>query len=259
MPDAENNAVPRRKRAAKKRFHTRLHRWLGTGSLGIVLIISVTGILLNHTATLRLDERSVTWSPLLHRYGMEPKGEPVVFPAGEDRVAVWDGRLFVNDLLVETLPETRVPVGAGRMESEDLFVFAFPDLIVTADPQGQVFDRIDVASLPPSPLSRVAAGEGELILETEDGKRRALRDWIDLVEVEGGDPRWFRQDSTVPSDYRQELARALRGDGMPLYRVVLDLHSGRLFGTVGVILWDLAAVALVVLGITGVMLWFRRR
>jgi len=41
--------------------------------------------------------------------------------------------------------------------------------------------------------------------------------------------------------------------------VLLDLHSGRIFGPVGVLVYDLLALTLGFLAISGLVLWFRGR
>ena len=42
-------------------------------------------------------------------------------------------------------------------------------------------------------------------------------------------------------------------------RLLQDLHAGRLFGLAGQLLMDLAALLLVVLAFTGVIIWSRGR
>ena len=42
---------------------------------------------------------------------------------------------------------------------------------------------------------------------------------------------------------------------LTLDRVILDLHTGRFFGTAGRIIMDLAAVAMLLLAFTGIRLW----
>ncbi len=44
------------------------------------------------------------------------------------------------------------------------------------------------------------------------------------------------------------------GGGLPLERVVLDLHSGRLFGWLGPYVMDAAALGLLIVAITGLLL-----
>ena len=46
---------------------------------------------------------------------------------------------------------------------------------------------------------------------------------------------------------------------LSLDRLLLDLHSGRLFGKTGVYLMDAAAIGLLLLSITGLIVWLRRR
>ena len=52
--------------------------------------------------------------------------------------------------------------------------------------------------------------------------------------------------------------------GMPepiitLERLVIDIHSGRFFGISGVVMTDLAAVAILFLAFSGVCAWFKKR
>jgi uncharacterized iron-regulated membrane protein len=52
------------------------------------------------------------------------------------------------------------------------------------------------------------------------------------------------------SDYQSRI--------LPLERVLLDLHSGRIAGGAGVILMDLAAIILIFLIATGGWIWIKR-
>ena len=46
---------------------------------------------------------------------------------------------------------------------------------------------------------------------------------------------------------------------MDLEQIVLDLHSGRLFGNIGVLVMDLVAILLIILSITGFIAWNSNR
>ena len=58
---------------------------------------------------------------------------------------------------------------------------------------------------------------------------------------------------------RQAIVRHYRGNGMSLERILLDSHSGRIFGTAGVIIYDILALAVGFLAISGLVLWLRGR
>lgn len=63
----------------------------------------------------------------------------------------------------------------------------------------------------------------------------------------------------VPAELRNRIVRAYRGDGLSVYRVVLDVHSGRFFGALGIGIVDLSALAMGFLTLTGVYHVYRRR
>jgi uncharacterized iron-regulated membrane protein len=42
-------------------------------------------------------------------------------------------------------------------------------------------------------------------------------------------------------------------------RVILDLHSGRFFGKLGPWLFDIAALLLILLSLSGAWIWLKRR
>jgi hypothetical protein len=68
----------------------------------------------------------------------------------------------------------------------------------------------------------------------------------------------FTAPQALPETVSKALSQAYLGEGLPLERIVLDLHSGRLIGKMGVYLMDSAAVLMIVLTITGLAIWIRR-
>jgi len=62
--------MSQKKRQRKKKPLLIWHRYLGLASALFVIILSITGILLNHTESLRLDERPVAQRWLLNIYGI---------------------------------------------------------------------------------------------------------------------------------------------------------------------------------------------
>ncbi len=48
-----------------------------------------------------------------------------------------------------------------------------------------------------------------------------------------------------------------RGNGLPLERIILDLHSGRMFGTFGEYVMDIVALLFIFLALSGGWMWCR--
>jgi len=57
----------------------------------------------------------------------------------------------------------------------------------------------------------------------------------------------------------QTITQQYRGEGLSVERVLLDFHSGHIFGPMGVFIYDLLAVAVGFLSISGLVLWIRGR
>jgi uncharacterized iron-regulated membrane protein len=56
----------------------------------------------------------------------------------------------------------------------------------------------------------------------------------------------------------EAISHAYRGSGLTLERILLDLHTGRLFGPAGVALINIASILLLVLIFSGIVLWISR-
>ena len=68
----------------------------------------------------------------------------------------------------------------------------------------------------------------------------------------------FTEPQVLPEAISKAISQAYLGEGLPLERILLDLHSGRLFGKIGVYVMDSAAVLMIVLTVTGLLIWIRR-
>ena len=65
--------------------------------------------------------------------------------------------------------------------------------------------------------------------------------------------------AALPADELAALQADFLSRILPLERVLLDVHSGRIGGMIGTILMDGAAVLLLLLALSGSWLWLRRR
>ena len=82
-----------------------------------------------------------------------------------------------------------------------------------------------------------------------------ILDW-DVISDEGIE---WTEKYTLDNKEREQLLIAYRGTGLKLERVILDLHSGRIFGQYGIYLMDAAAIAMLWLSLSGLWVWSSRR
>ena len=63
----------------------------------------------------------------------------------------------------------------------------------------------------------------------------------------------------IPEKHKNIIENKSIGKTITYERIIVDIHSGRLFGAVGVTLVDLVTIGIIILSLTGTITWFRHR
>jgi hypothetical protein len=230
------------------------HRRIGLAAIILVIILAITGIMLNHTERLGLDEHYVNNSALLSWYGIAPEGEPVAYRAGDHVITAWDNTLFFDDRIVTDLKQ----VMHGAMAGEQFIVVALDSAIILLSPQGEFIEHVST-NISFTNIQRLGMKYNRPVIETSDPlyyiADEHILDW-DVISNEG--IAWT-SPYTLTEQERDRLLVSYRGNGLKLERVILDLHSGRLFGRYGSYIMDAAAIALLWLSLSGLWVWSSRR
>jgi hypothetical protein len=240
-----------------------MHRTLGIAAAAFTLLLALTGIMLNHTESLGLDSTSVNWRPLMTWYGIKSppplsyrvQGSPLTDQVGDRWITQLATRVFLDR--TECCQNDDVIVGAVDMDDESIAV-VFRNTIVLLTADGEIIETFGDDVRVPNDI--VAAGLDEqhrLCFKTSAGDNRFDPDTATITAATGT-VAWITNEP-APEALLAELTNRYRGDGLSLERVVLDLHSGRIFGRFGVILFDALAIAVLVLACTGVWLYVTSR
>lgn len=245
-------------RKAKKFTAFLWHRRIGLFSLALVIILAITGIMLNHTERFKLDETYVNNTWLLNWYGIKPEDEPVSFRVTKDsqshRISAWNKQLFFDDTVITSLEQDL----HGAVAAEQFIVVALDNEIILLSYEGEFIERLST-SISFSNIQRLGMKYQRPVIETSEPlyyiADEHILDW-DVIMGEGIE--WSRQYPLSDDEY-ESLLVAYRGNGLKLERVVLDLHSGRIFGSYGIYLMDAAAIALLWLSFSGLWVWNSRR
>jgi uncharacterized iron-regulated membrane protein len=240
-------------RLFERRAGGRLRHWHATAGIFAALFLLLllgTGLALNHTATLRLDSRPVNSPWLMRWYGLSAGVPSRGYALGAEYLA-WDNERWVlgAKLLGEKLPP---PVGA--VAAADTRYIATRGALFLYTREGQLIDRVEKDSLPGAPIERVGLAGKEIVLQTAQGVF-ATADGLNWRTFSSGAAAWS-VPQPLPEAIRERLAAAF-APSLPLERVLLDLHSGRLFGRYGPLLVDLIALLLAVLALSGTWIYIR--
>ncbi len=234
----------------------RWHRRLGIAAAVFVLLVSITGILLNHTSALTLSERPVKQPWLLSLYGMKPP-KVVSYEAGGQWVSHLGGEhLYLDD------QELAYCMGSlqGAVALPEFSVAACGDELVLFTSTGEVIERIGAAYGIPRPISALVLCAGEPCLLNGDKYYRINLEQLDWQVYGGASIEQFKPQ-TLPEPLQQKLLSRYFGEAITWERVLLDLHSGHLL-QMGPWLMDVVAVMLITLSLSGVTMWYsgqRRR
>lgn len=232
----------------------RWHRWLGLLVAVPVLILSVTGVLLNHIDALGWSSSPLP--PWLARW----YGAPV--PVNVQGVKVVDHwysqaneRLFIDD---QDAFYCQSPY-QGAARENGMIVVGCGDELLLLNGQGQEVERVGAAyGVPPYSALGNVVGSG-LGLETADGVIRFDVDHLTGEPLEPGSEWQPARLEPVPA----ALAERIRSQSVPpslnWQRLLLDLHAGRILGLAGQLVMDLAALLLAILAVTGTVIWARTR
>lgn len=241
-----------RRRNTSRRL-ARWHRVAGIIAAAFVLLLSVTGILLNHTSDLALDKRFVRAHWLLDWYGIGVPQAPISFAVGEHWVSQIGTRVYFN---ARELGDLGALVGA--VELPQAIAVAAGGKVILLTPTGETVEVLGGEHGVPAGMRAVGASGESLVIRGAHGTYVTDAELTRWHERPVKTVRWT-VPQTAPNELQLRLIESYRGQGLSAERVVRDLHSGRVLGRYGYFVMDAAALGFLLLAATGLWLWTRRR
>lgn len=226
------------------------HARLGIVAALFFLALAGTGLALNHTESLKLDQRQVAAPWLMHWYGLHSQMPGQGFRVGDDYLVWQSGRWIMHG---RTLGHD-LPAPVGALEIAGMRYLASPRQLDIYQPDGQRVDQLDVSALPAVPLLALGGSGQAVVIRTPKGNFASQDGGLDWQPYQG--PAQWSQPVPLSAKVRQQLAPAF-APSLPLERIVLDVHSGRIFGADGPYLMDLAALILLVLSLSGAWIFWQ--
>ena len=229
------------------------HRYIGLTSALFVILLALTGLLLNHTEDLALDSRHVQSGLLLDWYGIKAPDSMPAYSVGSTTVTEVGAHIYWN---TTPIPQAAAPL-MGAVETHDMVVIGVEGQLLLFTPEGELIERLDNTSGVPAEIQSLGLNAaGDLIVRTAHGVYRTDSSMLNWHETVDDSIKWTVSTPPAPA-LRATLQQAYRGTGLTLERVLLDIHSGRILGSRGVYLVDTAALLFLVLATSGAWLWIR--
>ncbi|MGI2171604.1 PepSY-associated TM helix domain-containing protein [Shewanella sp. MF05960] len=229
------------------------HRRLGLASALFILLLTLTGVAINHSDDLGLDKTGVTQAWLLDYYGIAAPKHVAQFGQTSSALYITDNLLWQNQQMILEAADTLISATyASNMivaiDAQQLYLF---------DKQGQLQETQSNSTGLPADLLGLALVDNRVWLNTANGIYQADEQLIDwqLASLPNGFSHWV----SAKDEIDKTIINRARSANLSWQRVMLDLHSGRLFGHLTIWLWDLFALALLMVSLSGFWIWLKQK
>lgn len=225
------------------------HYAIGALFACIFIFLATTGILINHGHQLNLDKQSVRWGWLNTYYGIStPK------TVGFLTQGVWVSQVNKDIFVNSTASSECLGSLVGAFALDDLLYAVCQKQMLILTKDGELVESLGNF---PSALVKVAVIDRSILALGTDRKYYRYSDDAAAWQLSTQATEAFLAPAPLPPDLEGQLAGEA-DTGVSWERVVLDLHSGRFFGDMGVLFIDLTAIALVFSSISGLWLWLKK-
>lgn len=219
--------------------------------------LGFSGVLMNQSVSWGLDAKRVDWGWLMSMYGLHASPPDTGFVAGSHWLAATpEYTLLDGQPLAQPLPAVLGMVQGGAAHDPLLFV-ASADQVAVLAPDGSVVDTLHDYTLPVATVRRIGVTD-------QTPPRVAIQDLDVYATLDGLDWETLPANAAITwveptrlSAERQEQVLPFARPSMPLEQVLIDAHSGRLFGRFGPWVINCVGLSALALSITGI--WMMRR
>ena len=230
------------------------HRYLGITVSLFVIILSATGLFLNFSDSLRLNKTHISTAWLLNHYNIG-NFNVSSFKTNDPLVSQASNFVYLNGHYALNLNESLV----GAVNLNKYILLATQTSLVVIDRKGQIVDEISkFTGLPENPLGISITDDGHPVIRGINTYWKGSNELSAWQPLSGPHPKWVTPTET-PDNINTLIQNHARSNEINYERVLLDLHSGRLLGSWGQNIMSLSAVLLLVLAITGIFIWLRKK
>ena len=235
------------------------HRRLGIISCIFILLLVITGVAINHSQALHLGKTPVQQSWLLDFYGIAAPTHAAQFTQSSEPLFITDNLLWLGSKPILEAPSQLL----SAISFNDLVIAIDKHQLYLFDSQGRLQETQNSSTGLPDNLAAIAveastthSNKVNLVwLKTDSGYFQADENLIDWIPAQPLAPLpWVTPLKTIDA----HLVQHARSANLNWERVILDLHSGRLFGAYAVWIWDMFALALLLVSLSGLWIWVKQ-
>lgn len=211
--------------------------------------------MLNHTDTLKLDKTSITNQWLQQWYGIKMPDQQGYVKLDSEWIAQIGQRVYFNQ---KELPnESSEMIGAYK--NDRYIIIGFKKLIMLLTHDGGLIEKINHEAGLPFPIMKMGINKNKdkVMFMVDQNFYSSDDEFLSWKKVQA--KHYTLLTLTQPSKIEiGAFRKRYLGNDLNLERVLLDIHSGRLFSWIGVLIYDITALFMIILSFTGFWMWHCR-
>ncbi|ORU91353.1 MAG: hypothetical protein A6F72_02050 [Cycloclasticus sp. symbiont of Poecilosclerida sp. N] len=231
------------------------HRYAGLSAAIFVIFITITGIALNHTDDLTLKNRHISTGFLLSHYSVKAPVVITRFKTASHTITQADDKLFINDSKAFSI---RSPL-TGATPYFEFTVIALTDKLLLTDSSNSIIQTLDELDGVPKNITNIGIDEQQRINVLADNHTFLLTGNLVLTSTPFNHNIAWSKPSAVSAADTEAISAQYKSGIISWETLILDIHSGRFFGSYGALFFDVVGIVLLFLAFTGIIIWSRQR
>ena len=240
-------------RVTKKSIN-QIHKFTGIAVCVFLIHLSITGIFLNHTEDLGLDEKYTASPMILALYNISMPSQEESFLVDNIFISRFGDQVFMGN---QPIIKSENPI-MGAAFSNQILAIAFANEMVLLTQEGKLIERISSTSELPENIQKLGVSEDILYLKTSDLVWQSS-DQAQAWELSDLDFNDWSNEVVIPDQQTKQIEMYFSGKGVSLEQFFLDLHNGNIIKGFGKWLLDIIAIFLLLLSISGIWIWLKKR
>ena len=240
-------------RVTKKSIN-QIHKFTGIAVCIFLIHLSITGIFLNHTEDLGLDEKYTASPIILSLYNISIPSQEESFLVDNIFISRFGDQVFMNN---QPIIKNESPI-MGAAFSNQILTIAFQNEMVLLTQEGELIERITSAAELPKNIQKLGVSQDILYLKTPDQLWQSS-DQAQAWELSGSGFNNWSNEVVLSDQQTKQIEMYFSGKGVSLEQFFLDLHNGNIIKGFGKWLLDIIAIFLLLLSISGIWIWLKKR
>jgi len=231
------------------------HRHIGLFAAFFIILISMTGIALNHTDTLNLSAAYLKMPILLDHYNVQAPRNIRHFKTARHAVIQADDLIFIDQRQVYSGENKLI----GSVPFGPFLIVSLSNKLLLFDKQHQLVETLEQTDHVPTNIRRIGLNSDQQVFLAANGQTYHLNSMFNIQA--SSDPQLgiiWSQETALTEQLKVSIQHVYRSHIISVESFLLDIHSGRFFGRLGIVFFDIISVLLMILSITGIIIWLKQ-